>query len=177
MVHRFEFQSALPASVVLDRIRADAEDWRESRLSAAARERSLYGFALKIRKRRFWLRVRGGSTNPFAPICQGEVADAHVGSRIVATFRPPRLTVIAGVLWIGAIVAGVIMAPWSPPVRSPLEGIAAALFAAVAATLTISLGYGIAHFYRREAQIWHDEIAALLRRASNGETHAAAPHN
>ena len=105
MVTTLELQSPLPAPLVLDRIRADAEDWHESRLSPAARQRNLYGFALRVRGHRFWLRVRGGRQNAFAPVCDGEVHDSDSGSRIVARFRLPYLSVIAGVVWVAALVA------------------------------------------------------------------------
>ena len=177
MVNRLELESPLPATRVLDRLRADAEDWHESRLSAAARQRNLYGFALRIRGHRFRLRVRGAQQNAFAPICEGEVLDAHSGSRIIATFRLPRLTVVAGIVWVSAIAAGVIVTPWSPVVDSLGEGLLAALFMAIAAALFLSVAYAVLRYLQREAQIWHDEIAALLRRASSGETRGAAPQN
>ena len=177
MVTTLELQSPLPVPLVLDRIRADAQDWHESRLSPAARQRNLYGFALSVRGHRFWLRVRGGRQNAFAPVCEGEVHDSDSGSRIVARFRLPYLTVIAGVVWVAAVVGGVLIAPWSPVVDSPGQAVLAALFMASAAALLLAVAYAVMRYLRQEGQIWHDEIAALLRRASSGEARSAAPQN
>jgi hypothetical protein len=177
MVTTLELQSPLPPPAVLDRIRADAEDWHESRLSPAARQRNLYGFALRVRGHRFSLRVRGGRQNAFAPVCEGEVHDSRPGSRIVARFRLPYLTVIAGILWVSAVMAAVLIAPRSRAVDGPGEGVLAALFMAIAAALLLSLAYAAMRYVRREAHIWHDEIAALLRRASSVEGPSAAPQN
>ena len=177
MVRTLELPSPLPAPSVLTRIRADAEDWHESRLSPAARQRNLYGFALRIRGHRFWLRVRGARQNAFAPVCHGEVHESDSGSRIVARFRLPYFTVVAGVVWVSAVMAAILLAPWSPSVDSPSQAVLAALFMAITAALLLFLAYAGVQYLRREAQIWHDEIVALLRRASSVEDRVTAPQN
>jgi hypothetical protein len=95
----FAVDSSLHADDVMRRLAADATDWREPRLSQAARDAGLYGFRLRMKGSSFRIRPTLLTRQIYAPVYEGVVTPHESGSRISGQFRLGRVERIVGAAW------------------------------------------------------------------------------
>jgi hypothetical protein len=164
----FSIESPLSPDELLLKIQADAEDWREARLSEPARSAGMYGFAFTPNGRAFRLRARMSTRGHFVPVYDGTVLPLETGSRIDGAFRVGRPTLAALMLW---LCVGAFMFVLTIGQMALSVGMAAAAFALAASlglvgVCALWVAFIVRYAWARRG-LARDETKALLLRASS----------
>jgi hypothetical protein len=107
-------ESSDPPALVLERLRGVTSDWRESRLTPAARSAGLIEWKLREHDGTLVIRARISGRNGFLPRFVGTVEASAPGSFIIGELRFNWFTRVFTTVWFCAVASAPLFALFEP---------------------------------------------------------------
>jgi hypothetical protein len=170
--------SELPPNTVRDSLRARAEEWRESMLTATGNRAGVIGWRLKEKGERITIRARISGRNDFLPHFVGVVRASDSGSLIVGELRCSWYARLFTTVWFTAITSAPALAVAEASPAVPIgERLLGAFFLYTCLAALMSAGWWLVKRENRQPTAAMLEVLAMAAEGvSISSSETIAPH-